>query len=133
MSYQGNNIDNALVEDLKRKIPQGLNKDEIISLIGSESFSSFYDPNACYYVYRVMQNKTWLKPSVVEQKIIMVAFDSNNKVKNIDVLKDILPIEIVIDKERTLPQNNDYNYWKHLVNNIGKFGQYKNKSKPQTE
>tara|TARA_B100000963_G_scaffold237964_1_gene208060 strand:- start:803 stop:1123 length:321 start_codon:yes stop_codon:yes gene_type:complete len=68
-------------EDLD-KLEIGMNRDQVIFLLGNPTFENFFEPNVWNYFYQVSRGGETLSESKVK-----IIFDENNNLKEIRVIK----------------------------------------------
>lgn len=91
------------------------------NILGSpSSVSSFGDPT-WYYVSSKMKTFAFLKPKVIDRKVIAIAFDSNGTVKSVQHygLQDMR--DVALRKDYTPAEGNDLTILQQLLGNVGRF------------
>jgi outer membrane protein assembly factor BamE (lipoprotein component of BamABCDE complex) len=113
----GQYIDSELVSILNQNAK---NKRTVISIMGPATFSSQENDNIWYYVQRKIKSGPLKHPTLTEQQIIKITFDTQGNVVNIEHIVDQ-------DKEFTLEKNISFTYGKgesgmtHIIKNLGRF------------
>lgn len=97
-------------------------REEVAGILGSPSSASTFKDNVWYYIgQRVEQGVSFLRPDVVEQKVIEVTFDETGVVESLKTydLADARDVDPV-DRE-TPTEGRDLTLLQQLFGNIGRF------------
>ena len=86
IDYHGKKPEPEQISHLK---PGLHTRDDVLQILGSPTTQSAFDNNRWYYISETTESKAFLKPKVVEKKIVMVAFDSTSRVKEVKALDQI--------------------------------------------
>jgi outer membrane protein assembly factor BamE (lipoprotein component of BamABCDE complex) len=121
----GQYFSNAEIESLNSG---SSNKKDVIATLGSPTFISEDEPNTWYYISRTVKNGPFIKPKLLEQKILKLSFDGKDKLSD---------VQVVIDNQNrlNLDQNTTYTYGKnesglqHFVKNFGRFNSKREKKR----
>ena len=96
-------------------------RDDVIRLIGSPSAVSTFNPNVWYYISESQEYWAFLKPEIVEEKVIQITFAETGRIqaiKNYD-LKDARDIAMV---QRITPSaGKQLTVLEQILGNVGKF------------
>jgi outer membrane protein assembly factor BamE (lipoprotein component of BamABCDE complex) len=96
-------------------------REDVVRLIGSPSAVSTFNPNVWYYIGETQESYAFLKPEIIEQKVIQVTFNESGRIagiKNYD-LKDAEKIEMV--KRITPTAGKELTVLEQILGNVGKF------------
>jgi outer membrane protein assembly factor BamE (lipoprotein component of BamABCDE complex) len=117
--------------ELKEVLPGIDGKDDVVRKIGSPTTVAAFDDNTWYYMGRKTEKKGILDPKVVEEKIVVVTFDSDGKVGAVKERRDgYQDIPIV---QRTTPvSGNEFTFIQQMIGNVGKFNKQGNESASET-
>ena len=97
-------------------------RDDVAGLLGSPSAASTFKDNTWYYIgQRVEQGVSFLRPDVVEQKIVEVTFDDTGIVESMKTydLADARDVDPV--GRETPTEGRDLTLLQQLFGNIGRF------------
>lgn len=109
-------------EDLEKIRVGTSTKDEVTSVLGSPSSIATFDPNTWYYISKRTETVAFLRPEMLDQKVLTIRFDDAGLVKEIaqtdrDAGREIDPVD------RTTPTSGQtFSIWQQLFGNIGRFG-----------
>lgn len=116
------NHGHALEEEQLAKIEPGRSsRQEVLQLMGSPSSLSTFDDEAWYYVSQRTETRSFYQEEVVEQDVVTVTFDDQDRVVSVDrhgldQVASIDPVERVTPTAGSSPS-----VWKQLIGNIGRF------------
>lgn len=98
-------------------------REDVIRLLGNPSTSGTFEKETWYYIgQRTEQTLTVFNPTVTDQRVLLVRFDKDGMVEELQQfgLKDGKPIEVV---DRVTPtRGKDLTILQQLVGNVGRFG-----------
>lgn len=123
---RGQIIDDSALTKLES---QRLNKKEVVELIGSPTMIPEYSQDTWYYVERVTSQRAWLNPKIVKQRIVKIAFDSNNLMQETIVINDSHRQDMEIVTEYTKTYGTELNGLQKFVKNLGRFNKTNDRSK----
>lgn len=126
MDVRGQYIDDKQISVLE---DQKLTKDQVVELLGSATLVPEYTPNTWYYAERAMQRRAWFQPKVISQRVVVVKFNEDNRVKEVEVLNDTHSNDIHVVSEYTKSLGNEENPLQQFVRNIGRFNKSKSPQK----
>ena len=96
------------------------NTDQVLAVLGSPSTVSPFPPQTWYYVSKVTETKSFLKPKTLEQQIIAITFDENGIVKSITESKGENTKDIKIVKRETATAGYKSGVLREVFSNFGK-------------
>lgn len=107
--------------ELQEKISQGMDKSEIISLLGTPSTISESTGLKYYYISNKFLKYAFLNPQEIERTIQVISFDENENVKDIEeyTLKD--GRIIVYNNDKTIPKGTEATIIQDLFKNTGRY------------
>lgn len=107
--------------EIQEKISQGMNKTEIISLLGTPSTVSESTGLKYYYISNKFFKYAFLNPQEIERTIQVISFDENDNVRNIEeyTMKDGRVINY--NKDKTLPNGTEVTIIQDLFDNTGRY------------
>lgn len=73
----------VLSEGALDQIPIGSSQEQVLLVMGTPSTVSFVNGDVFFYISQVQQKVAFLKPEIVEQKVIAVYFDKNRRVTRV--------------------------------------------------
>jgi outer membrane protein assembly factor BamE (lipoprotein component of BamABCDE complex) len=107
--------------EIQEKISQGMDKSEIISLLGTPSTISESTGLKYYYISNKFLKYAFLNPQEIERTIQVISFDENENVKDIEeyTLKD--GRIIVYNSDKTIPKGTEATIIQDLFDNTGRY------------
>ena len=107
--------------EIQEKISQGMDKTEIISLLGTPSTISESTGLKYYYISNKFFKYAFLNPQEIERTIQVISFDENDNVRNIEeyTMKDGRVINY--NKDKTLPNGTEVTIIQDLFDNTGRY------------
>jgi len=107
--------------EIQEKISQGMDKTEIISLLGTPSTVSESTGLKYYYISNKFFKYAFLNPQEIERTIQVISFDENDNVRNIEeyTMKDGRVINY--NKDKTLPNGTEATIIQDLFDNTGRY------------
>jgi len=107
--------------EIQEKISQGMDKTEIISLLGTPSTVSESTGLKYYYISNKFFKYAFLNPQEIERTIQVISFDENDNVRNIEeyTMKDGRVINY--NKDKTLPNGTEVTIIQDLFDNTGRY------------
>ena len=107
---------------LTEVVPGQHTRDDVAAILGSPSTTSAFGGEAWYYISNRTETLAFLAPEVTEQQVVVVTFNNEGIVTEIDTLglDDRREIDIV-DRE-TPTTGNDISILDEFIGNIGRFG-----------
>ncbi len=124
VNVTGNNIKDT---DIKYLQNHQLTKDQVIEHIGTPTIAPDYSPNTWYYAYIKTTKTTWTFPTIVEQKLLKVTFDSNDKVNKVTVIDNTYNNDVKSISTVTPTPGTEESPLQEFVKNIGRFNKSKKK------
>lgn len=118
-----NNVGYVVDETLVAEVKPGVdNRESVMKTLGRPSFAGEFDDKTWYYVSRLTRQTAFFKPQAFQQSIIMVSFDGNGNVANVQRrgLEQAANIDPVNDQTPTLGR--ETGIIEDLFGNIGRFG-----------
>lgn len=111
-----------MVEDfqLEQVTPMESTRSDVLRSLGSPTTKSTFDPNVWYYIGQETHKRGIFDPEIVEERILLVAFNEEGYVEAIeDVDRERLNIPYVRDKTPT--HGNEVTAVQQFLGNLGKF------------
>lgn len=115
---RGHNLEDA---DMSQIIVGQSSPDDVRALLGSPSTTSSYGPLTWYYVSARKETVGFFASEVVDQKVMAIHFDADQRVEKIeDIGKDAaMPVEIV--GKETPTEGHEMTIMEQLLGNFGRF------------
>ncbi|MCC9622906.1 outer membrane protein assembly factor BamE [Thalassospira sp. MA62] len=98
-------------------------KGDVTDILGSPSTIAAFDENVWLYISRVTETVAFFEPETVEQKVVLISFDSANRV---DILSqyDLEDGKPVIPTDRVTPtEGREMTILQQLFGNLGRFSE----------
>ena len=117
-TVRGNRIDNTQLKELTVGTST---RADAVSLLGTPTAKATFDDNTWIYIHEVTEPRIARTPGVVEQDVVVLAFDNNGVLRNVKRLtgNDAQPVEVV---SRTTPSpGGEATFLQQLLGNIGRF------------
>lgn len=111
-----------IVEDfrLKEITPGVSNRTNVLRSLGSPTTVAPFDDNTWYYIGQKMEKKGVFDPEVVEEKVIVVAFDEKGIVQTVDTV-DNERLDVPTVRRKTHTGGNEVTVMEQLLGNVGRF------------
>lgn len=116
--FRGNKVDK---ENLQELTPGTSTRADVAALIGSPTIRAPFDDNTWIYISETTQSQVGRMPAVLEQNVLVLNFDDNGVLRQIDAKTkdDGLPVSVV---SRTTPSpGTEASFLQQLFGNIGRF------------
>ncbi len=95
-------------------------RSDVLRSLGSPTTKSTFDSNVWYYIGQETHKRGILDPEIVEERIVLVAFNEDGFVQEIkDIDRERLNIPYVRDKTPT--HGNETTIMQQFLGNLGKF------------
>jgi outer membrane protein assembly factor BamE (lipoprotein component of BamABCDE complex) len=94
---------------------------QVLGAIGSPSIGSGADDQELYYVGQQARYFGPFKPQLVDRQIVVVSFDSADRVKNVQVLGLEDGQVVVLSQRVTETIAGDFGFFQQLFGNVGNF------------
>jgi outer membrane protein assembly factor BamE (lipoprotein component of BamABCDE complex) len=118
VATHGHSLDEAQLAKIE---PGRTTRQEVLRLMGSPSALSAFDDDAWYYVSQRTEKISFYQEDVVEQQVVAVAFDDQDRVQAVERrgLEDVAAVDPV---DRVTPTvGSSPSILKQLIGNIGRF------------
>lgn len=113
-------FDADLVDPAKIKL--GITtKDEVRELLGSPSIIAPLDSSTWYYTCQKTKTEAFFEPKILEQQVMRVTFDSQERVKEIKISKGEESVTLVPNKRRTETSGYESGALRQIFGNFGRF------------
>lgn len=111
-----------IVEDyrLSEVVPGVSTRQNVLMSLGSPTTQSPFDENVWYYMGQKTEKTGIFDPKVVDEKIVVVAFDEEGVVQLAEVIENDR-IDIPRIREKTPTGGNDISAVQQIMGNLGKF------------
>lgn len=117
IAQRGNVPDPEKLEQLK----PGNSKDEVVQLIGSPSTIGTFSDKRWYYISRKTEKIAFFNPNTIDQQVLEVQFDEQDKVLEVKKLNLADAKDVDIVQRSTPTAGKSMNVFDQLIGNIGKF------------
>jgi outer membrane protein assembly factor BamE (lipoprotein component of BamABCDE complex) len=96
-------------------------KDNVAKLLGTPSTVSTFDPNTWYYISQRTEQTAFFNPALLDQQVVIVAFDDQGVVRvvrhrGLEDGKEIEPIA-----RATPAPGRELSFFEQLLGNLGRF------------
>ena len=95
--------------------PGKTNREEVRKLLGSPSHRPLFDNANWYYVYKKTDTVAFFEPDVVDQKVIALAFDKDNRVNNIYLYSHEMAYNVTATLRETPATGRKLSFWEQLL------------------
>jgi len=111
-----------IVEDFRlTEITPGVStRTNVLRSLGSPTTRAPFDPNIWYYIGQETEKRGIFDPEVVEEKIVVVAFNEEGIVEVVEEI-DANRIDIPTSNDETPTGGNEITVMEQLLGNIGRF------------
>lgn len=114
---RGNMVENFRIAELTPGISTRTN---VLKSLGSPTTTAPFDENVWYYIGQKMEKRGIFDPEVVEEKVVVVAFDESGILTTLQEI-DADRTEIPTVDRKTPTSGNDVTLMEQLLGNVGKF------------
>lgn len=104
------------------KIQKGQSKQEVMGILGSPSATSTFKDRAWYYISRRIATKSFLSPEVIDNKVLVVHFDAQDRVERVEHMTKDDAVKVIPNKEKTETSGYETGVMREVFGNFGKFG-----------
>lgn len=94
-------------------------KNLIIKLLGSPSFKGDLGDNSIYYYTSVQKSVAFLKPRLIDQKVLQLEFNKTNVLENVYLFSKDDGNEIKMSANSTKTSGKKIGLLEQIINNIG--------------
>ncbi len=119
VNTHGDKVDS---DRLTEVVPGQHTRDDVAAILGSPSTISAFDGESWYYISNRTETLAFLAPEVTEQQVIVITFNNEGVVTEIDTLGLDQRREIDIVDRETPTTGNDISILDEFIGNIGRFG-----------
>ncbi len=107
--------------EIQKKISEGMDKSEILSLMGTPSTTSETTGLKYYYISNKFLKYAFLNPQEIERTVTVISFDKNENVIDIEEysLRDGRVIKY--NSESTIPKGTEATIIQDLFDNTGRY------------
>jgi len=111
-----------LVEDFRlSEITPGIStRTNVLKSLGSPTTTAPFDDNIWYYIGQKMEKKGIFDPKVVDERVIVVAFNDKGIVETMEDI-DSERLEVPTVRRKTHTGGNDVTVLEQLLGNVGRF------------
>lgn len=95
-------------------------KTDVLRNLGSPTTQAPFDDNIWYYIGQKTEKKGIFDPEVVDERIVVVAFNESDIVAQIQEL-DTDRVDIPMVRRKTPTGGHDYTFMQQLLGNVGRF------------
>jgi outer membrane protein assembly factor BamE (lipoprotein component of BamABCDE complex) len=96
-------------------------KDGISQLLGTPSSVSTFNDKTWYYISRRTEQVAFFDPSVLDQEVVMVAFDDNGVVRDVG-RRTLADGRAIAPSDRETPApGHELTFLEQLIGNVGRF------------
>lgn len=93
---------------------------DVLRNLGSPTTQAPFDDNIWYYIGQKTEKHGIFDPEVVEEKIVVVAFNEEGMVEQIEEL-DADRVDIPVVRRKTPTGGNEVTFMQQLLGNVGRF------------
>ena len=111
-----------MVEDFRMKqVTAGVStRSNVLKTLGSPTTIAPFDDNVWYYIGQKMEKKGIFDPEVVDEKVVVVAFNDEGIVETIEKI-DSNRVEVPKIRRKTHTGGNEVTLMEQLLGNVGRF------------
>jgi outer membrane protein assembly factor BamE (lipoprotein component of BamABCDE complex) len=95
-------------------------KATILDRLGTPTQIATFDPNTWYYISSTEHVVGWKSPKTVEQAILEVRFDDDDKVMNVKRLDNVPPRRLAMIQRATPTRGREVTFWEQMLGNVGR-------------
>lgn len=111
-----------IVEDFRMaEVTPGIStRTNVLKSLGSPTTVAPFDDNVWYYIGQKMEKRGIFDPEVIEEKVVVVAFDDEGIVTTMQKI-DADRVEVPLADGKTPTSGNEVTVLEQLLGNVGKF------------
>lgn len=117
VTQRGNKLEDYQIEEVVLGIHT---QSDVLRILGSPTTRAPFNDNIWYYIGQEKHKRGILDPKVVDERIVIVAFDEQGTVQTINEA-DADRINIPIEREKTETHGNELTVMQQLLGNLGRF------------
>ena len=117
ISQHGNMLTDHQIDEVA---PNVHTRSDVLKLLGSPSSIAAFDNNTWYYIGQETEKKGILDPKIVEERIVVVKFDSEGTLLSIADI-DGKKFDIPVSEDQTVTHGNDLTVLQQILGNVGRF------------
>lgn len=111
----------------KPEIVQGIaagetTRDQVSEMLGTPSTVATFDESAWYYVGKRTSRVAFLEPEILERQVLVIRFDENGVVKQVERLDKEDGRAVAIVARATPTRGRELTIIEQLIGNVGRFG-----------
>ena len=114
---RGNLVEDFRMEDITLGVST---KNNVLKSLGSPTTKAAFDDNVWYYIGQKMKKKGIFDPEVVEERVVLVAFDDQGIIQRMEDI-DAERINVPTVRRKTYTGGNDVSVVEQLLGNVGRF------------
>lgn len=114
--------DKLEADRLNELVPGQHTRNDVAAILGSPSSTSPFDAESWYYISNRTETLAFLAPEVTEQQVVVVRFNNEGIVTEIDTLGLDHSRKVDIVDRETPTTGNDVSVLDEFIGNIGRFG-----------
>lgn len=116
-------------ELISRVNSASLSKEQVVDMLGNPTYTPEYSPNIWYYIQRSQTKRAWLDPKTIDQRIVKVEFDDNDKLLYAKLVENIHKENVSVYSSITPTRGTEQSGIQKFVKNIGRFSTKSDKKK----
>ena len=116
-SVRGNMVEDFRMEDITVGISSQTN---VLKSLGSPTTKAAFDDNVWYYIGQKMEKKGIFDPEVIEERVIVAAFDEKGILQQLEEI-DANRVNVPKSRDKTYTGGNDVSVVEQLLGNVGRF------------
>ena len=120
LTHNGNMPSNERIAQLK----VGDTKQQVVQTLGAPSSVVSFDQNTWIYMSADVEQVAFFKPEEVDRDILIVRFDEQNKVKEIDRMSDEEGETVVVSEEETPTLGERPGFFKRVFGGVGAYSPF---------
>lgn len=127
VDVRGQYINDEMVKKINQTKPT---QAELVRLVGMPTFVPDYSRNNWYYIQRSIARRSWLKPKILNQRIVKITFNKKKKVLSAQLFQDKYNSAIRAESRFTRTRGTEQTTLQKFTQNFGRFvGKKKKKRK----
>jgi outer membrane protein assembly factor BamE (lipoprotein component of BamABCDE complex) len=106
-------------------------RDDVADMLGTPTAQGTFDANVWYYIGQKTEKIAFLKPDIVERKVVVVQFDDGGVVRDVRQLDRSAGQDVGMVERSTPTAGRELNFIEQMLGNVGRFsGTKKNTGGP---
>ena len=123
VEQHGHVLPERVVSELK---PGLVSRDGVVALLGTPSTVAPFDDKVWYYISEDLKTVAFLRPDVVDRKVLMLRFDEEGMLNEVSTLDADAGNQVAVVTRETPTAGHELTFLEQLLGNVGRFNSPQN-------